>query len=292
MLVSNFEEIFQFEKFPVEYICYQQFLSDCPKDFTYWAIPWTQILNSGWLDFPFKKSMQFYIDELLKMQRIDGETVTVCQHDDYMQLIPIFRRLGIDTVFSPLHDINNTDTQGIKIIPIPFNCNFDFKIPEKKDIMVSFIGTPTSHPIRARMQNRIHGEGIIFRSSYHVDSNFFYIENYKHKEEEQYKDIMERSQFSLCPRGSSPSSVRFWESLAAASIPILISDNWVLPEWDWDNTILRISEHEFEYMNYNDIIDKIASISKDQKDVMYKNCLKAYEHFKHDNFKKYIIENK
>ena len=288
MLVSNFEEIFQFEKFPVEYLCYQQFLEDIPEDFIYVAIPWTQILNSGWLDFPHKKSFNFYMEELLKMKLPEGPKITVCQHDDYLRLLPIFRHLGIEVVFSPLHNVRNVHTLDIKILPIPFNCNFDFDTSREKDILVSFVGTPTSHPIRTRMANRIKGDGIIYRSTYHVDSNFFYTENYKQKEEEEFKDVMERSRFSLCPRGSSPSSVRFWESLNAGAIPILISDEWALPEWDWDNTIVRISELKFELMTYSDICDLLSKINEDQELMMRNNCLKAASIFDKARFSEYI----
>ena len=100
--------------------------------------------------------------------------------------------------------------------------------------------------------------------------------------------MIERSVFSLCPRGSSPSSVRFWESLSAGTIPVLISDEWALPEWDWDNTIVQIPESEITNYNYT----KLGALlhTKDTK-TMKTNCIAAYEKFKKDNFRDYILQN-
>jgi hypothetical protein len=292
MIISKFEEIFPYEKFPVEYKCYQQFLiNPSPIDgINYLAIPWTQILNSSWLNFPNKKSTDYYFNELNKIPPLQGRSVTVCQHDDYLMLLPFFQHLNIHTVFSPLHNKTNAQTLGIHIKPIAFTCAFEF-IERPKDIHFSFVGTPTSHHIRQRMSERIHGEGIIYRGEYHVDSQFFFVENYKSDKEKEYQEVLERSRFSLCPRGSSPSSVRFWESLSAGAIPILISDNWVLPEWDWKNTIVQISEDAFEKLDYEGIRGILSSISEEKETEMRQNCKLAYEKFNQNNYQKYILEN-
>jgi hypothetical protein len=286
MIYSYFENIFPYDKFPVEYLCFQQLKDE--TDINYIAIPWTQILNSNWLDFPNKKPMQYYINEISKLNIQQKNNFTICQHDDYMRLIDVFKHLNINTVFSPLHDKNNIITDGVNIIPIAFTCSFNFDNTKNKDISISFVGTYTSHSIRHRMLNRINGDNIIYRDSYHIDSNSFSVDNYRKKEENEYQDILERSRFSLCPRGSSPSSVRFWESLSAGAIPILISDNWVLPDWDWDNTIIVISESNFDNLSYDGIINIINKIPKEKEKIMRENCLKAYQQFGQHNFKNYI----
>lgn len=289
MIISKFQDIFQYEKFPVEYLCYMQ-MQDAVYDhtFNYIAIPWTQIMNSTWLDFPNKKDINQYVTGIMQLSVPTEDNFTVCQHDDYMKLIPLFKHLKIKKVFSPLHDRDN-HIDDIEILPIPFTCNFKFNKSATKDILFSFVGTPTSHPIRQRMAQRILGEGIIYRDSYHVDSNFFFTENYKKAEEAEYQDVMERSRFSLCPRGSSPSSVRFWESIAAGTIPVLISDNWVLPDWDWENSIIRISEDQFETMNYSQIYELLNDISAEREAEMRTNCLNASNVFSQEKFAEYII---
>jgi hypothetical protein len=284
MVISFFEDIFPYEKFPVEFECYKQ-LKNC-NDVNYIAVPWTQILNGHWLDYPNKQPADFYFKALSKYKIQQDNNFTVCQHDSYMLLKLYFSHLNITKVFSPLHEAGNS-IPGINVIPIPFTSSFNFK-NVKKDINFSFVGTYTSHPMRVRMKSRLNGSGIIYRDSYHVDSNVILSSDAKKEQEQEYQDILQRSRYSLCPRGSSVSSVRFWESLHAQAIPILISDNWVLPNWDWDNTIVRIKEEEFERMSYEDIENVLKDISTDREQVMKLNCARAYDNFKPSNFEKYI----
>jgi hypothetical protein len=288
MIFEYFTELFPYEKFAVEYEAYKS-LIDC-KDLNYIAVPWTQILNSGWIKYPNGNSADYYFKILSKEKISQQNNFTVCQHDNYMSLKLYFKHLNITKVFCPLHDINN-HIENVDIIPISFTTFLKLEeIP--KDILFSFVGSYTTHPIRQRMKNRIKGENIIYRNSYHVDPNVFNnVINLKEAEEKEYKNIIERSRFSLCPRGSSPSSVRFWESLQAGAIPILISDFWKLPDWDWDNTVLHLKENEFENMTYDDISNKIKNISKEQEEVMRNNCKNAYTKFKKEKYKDYIISN-
>ena len=45
----------------------------------------------------------------------------------------------------------------------------------------------------------------------------------------EFVDIMAQSVATLCPRGFGVQSIRFYETLSAGRIPILISDHYVLP---------------------------------------------------------------
>ena len=288
MIFEYFTELFPYEKFAVEYEAYKA-LQEC-KDLNYIAVPWTQILNSGWIQYPGGKSAEFYFKILSKEKISQQNNFTVCQHDDYMTLQLYFKHLNITKIFCPLHNINN-NIENIDIIPISFTTFLELN-EKHKDILFSFVGSYTTHSIRQRMKNRIKGENIIYRDKYHIDVNIFNATtNLKEAEEMEYKNIIERSRFSLCPRGSSPSSVRFWESLQAGAIPILISDYWKLPHWDWNNTIIHLKEKEFENMTYKDISDLLESIPKNQEDVMRNNCRGAYKKFKKENYKEYIISN-
>jgi hypothetical protein len=285
MVYSFFEEIFSYEKFPVEYECFKQ-LKD--TDLNYIAVPWTQILNSHWLNYPNKQPKEFYFKTLSKFKTDQTNNFTVCQHDSYMLLELYYKHLNITKVFTPLHSKYNT-IDNIQFIPIPFTSSFSFE-EVFKDILFSFVGTYTSHPIRERMKERIVGNNIIYRDQYHIDPNTFN-STLKVREEKEYQSILERSIFSLCPRGSSPSSVRFWESLQAGAIPILISDDWVLPDWNWSDTIIQIQEKDFEKMTYTDIENILTNIDKKIIIEMRSNCIKAYEVYKKENFSVYIKKN-
>src|SRR5437763_1885888 len=81
--------------------------------------------------------------------------------------------------------------------------------------------------------------------------------------------------YYLCPRGVGPNTIRFWESLQAGAIPVLISDNMALPKgFNWDNCIIRIREKDI--LSINSIL---VSISPKKEEEMRENCLIAYELF-------------
>ena len=47
--------------------------------------------------------------------------------------------------------------------------------------------------------------------------------------QQQYCDIIRRSKFSLCPRGTGASSIRLFESMQLGVAPVIIADDWLLP---------------------------------------------------------------
>ena len=56
-----------------------------------------------------------------------------------------------------------------------------------------------------------------------------------------YSEIMTRNIFSLCPRGKGNYSLRFYETLRAGRIPVLLDTEMVLPcedRIDWHDAIV------------------------------------------------------
>ena len=191
------------------------------------------------------------------------------------------KQIGIDTLFTP-HAKKNPKYEGITILPLPHYPINGVSPAQHKDILYSFIGfagLPVKIPLREQLLQMHVPENciIIERARWH-----FFTENekQKQKEKEEYQDILGRSRYSLCPKGFGPSTLRFWESLQAGAIPILIADDLWLPEGpDWDACIIRIAENEIDQIN-----DIIQSISQEEEEAMRANCLKAYEYFAGDNF--------
>lgn len=58
---------------------------------------------------------------------------------------------------------------------------------------------------------------------------------------------MQRSKYVACPRGGGASSFRFFESIANLSVPVLISDEWILPNIPQLNeAIVRLPESKVD----------------------------------------------
>lgn len=61
----------------------------------------------------------------------------------------------------------------------------------------------------------------------------------------EYRTLLSRSAFVLCPRGHGPSSFRLFETLAAGRVPVVISDSWLPPpRIDWETCIIRVAERD------------------------------------------------
>ena len=53
--------------------------------------------------------------------------------------------------------------------------------------------------------------------AHHIDEH--------HKKTFRYNSILSDSKFSLCPEGAGPNTLRFWESIAVGSIPVIFSED-------------------------------------------------------------------
>lgn len=62
-----------------------------------------------------------------------------------------------------------------------------------------------------------------------------------------YVEFLRRTKFVLCPRGIGVGTARFYETLKAGRVPVLISDRFVLPaRIDWSTCLVVVKENELE----------------------------------------------
>lgn len=103
-----------------------------------------------------------------------------------------------------------------------------------------------------------------------------------------YHELMARSLFTLCPAGYGRWSFRMIEALLNGSIPVIISDDYVLPmsdKIDWQNYCVVLPEKDlFD-------IDKILSaIPIERTKAMLENISASTQFFKKEFILSYIIE--
>lgn len=227
----------------------------------YVAIPWAVLLNSNQLS-------------ILPDIKVNGG-FTICQHVVFERILPILEKMGIDTLFNP-HVPTGQSYGNIRVLPFPHYPVNGSGPSKNKDILYSFIGFGRTHPTRP----------IIFRMQH--PRNCVIIERFGwfHEDSRQYKNVLSRSRFSLCPRGTGASTMRFWESLQAGAIPILISDEMTLPPipsnnlTNWDKVIIRVAEKDVLQ-----IPNIIAKISPEEEAIMRHNCLITHDLFFKDQTK-------
>jgi hypothetical protein len=92
----------------------------------------------------------------------------------------------------------------------------------------------------------------------------------------EYTNSLARASVCLCPKGAGSGTRRFWESMAAGAVPLLVSDQMLLPKiWDWDSTIIRVSEARAMYSKDSLFNATITSSLEKKRDM----CRKSHQFF-------------
>ena len=168
-----------------------------------------------------------------------------------------------------LNDLNDLDilvlsSGGVGDYEIPLNNMPYSKVDRKRDIFASFIGCIDGrHKIREKIRDRLLGN-----PSYFIHEKLDFL---------VFKEAMERSVFSLCPRGYGKTSFRINESLNLGSIPVYVYDDPWIPFND------KVSFEEYGVLIHEDQIfdiEKILSeISQEKIEKMRKRGQEVYQEF-------------
>jgi exostosin family protein len=150
-------------------------------------------------DLVAKKEAQDYIDSLPNDTKYFG----ICQYDDGFL---------IDWESKDVLEFNMSKKIGVEL---PLLCMpHPYKFISEKKWLVSFVGSRT-HPVRNELEKFKDKEG-------------WYI-SFEPHDIETYCRILHESVFALCPRGYGLNSFRLSEAMQYGSIPIYISDEWIVP---------------------------------------------------------------
>lgn len=287
-----------FWQYPV--ITEKTFYEQNKHDEKYIGFPWATIIDKRYNENVIYKIIQPNINNNLYF--------TCVQHISFRKIIPLLKALNIKCLYTPHKIIGEDIISGITIKPCPLyavniediNRNLVFKnknyITINRHLLYSFQGAYDKRwylsDIREKIFTMNHPENCFINhiGGWHFDKVVYSnIQNneYKlneddndHERTNKYNKLLLDSRYSLCPSGSGPNSIRFWESLATGTIPILLADTLELPENElWKDAIVRINEN-----NINNLTKILENISISQEKIMRKNCIKLYNYYR-DNYK-------
>ena len=294
-IIENFKLFWQY---PV--ITEKTFYEQQKHNFHYFGFPWATVIDKKYNVQVIYKILQPVVAANPQIQYY-----TCCQHIYFHRLIPLFKALNITTIYA-CHKTKDVDIlDGIQIKPCPLyavnveddsrnrefldvdyvNCDRKylysfsgayqhiylsrirldiFHLPEKSDVWIENTGG-------WHFNDTVYGK--------HQTHDLKEVKSTKQIENTQkYNRLLLDSRFSLCPSGSGPNSIRFWESLAVGAIPVLLADTLELPEHElWKDAIVVLKEKDIG------LLDSILrGIDSEKERVMRENCLRIYNDFRTD----------
>lgn len=306
----DLEKILESSKIFWQYPAYteKQFYLQNGHDKSYIGFPWATVIDkdicgTGDLQTKFNIVRQLIIPHIDKSQ----EYYTCCQSIFFHQLIELLEGLNIKNIYTP-HKTIGTETIGsTSLLPCPLyavnvedttrNSVFgqqDFR-KTARGLLFSFIGRcgrgDYLNDIRGRILmlkdddayirklDRWHFDEIVYSNKQNYEHNYTASRAHSQKTELYNKTLLD-SRYSLCPSGTGPNSIRFWESLAVGAIPVLLADTLELPKNDlWEGAILRVKEEDLET-----VPDLLRSISREEEEYRRSECLELYSFYR-SNYK-------
>lgn len=203
----------------------------------YIPIFWTSLYVNRGFGRGDTSDIQSYLDSLDRCKKY----FTIVQYDD--NILNDFGDLDV-LIFAQ----GGYGRYREKCYPIPLNCvasPLAIK-SQNKDIFCSFVGAISGrHSIRERLQASLREQ-----EKYLVSEPLGVC---------SFHDIMNRSLFSLCPRGYGQTSFRICEALQHGSVPVYVYDEPLLPFFDMHNfEEYGVLVHESKIDEINDILSEIT----------------------------------
>lgn len=213
-----------------------------------------------------KQELQDYCDTLDPNRKY----FIICQYDDGCM---------VDWRGKDVLEFNMSKQTGVML---PLICQpHPYKFPEQKKWFANFIGSRT-HPIRDSVNYLSQHDG--------------YYCSFEPHSIERYCEIIAQSMFTLCYRGYGAASFRCAESIQYGSIPVYISDEFIIPfNIDFEEFGVLISHENvhrideiLQSVSLENVIEKQSKL-KDvyEKYYSYEGCMnQIIKHLENESDKK------
>jgi hypothetical protein len=254
----------------------------------YLGFPWATLIdvsNHNKADGERLSTLREGLDRAAEAVIGHERVITVCQHIHMLNFADLFEAAGVTDVFwshATHGQIRFGKNRNINIHPFPL---FPVQIPEGPEIPIeerpylfSFVGakaTPiyltqsrtylieelAGHP-RGFVRDRdtwhynkvVYDHQILSRAQNHsglVDTTA----------SEEFKQVMGKTQFALCPSGTGPNSIRLWEAISSGAIPVVLKDTYKFPGSPtiWEQAVINCGEDRESISALPERLESIAA---------------------------------
>lgn len=127
--------------------------------------------------------------------------------------------------------------------------------------LFSFVGSTATAPVRRALAQLKHDRSVFIDTSADFERVLHYQMPADERDvyEQRYARIMEQSKFILCPRGVGASSMRLFDTMRIARVPVIVADEWLEPIGPrWSEFSIRVRERD-----WRDIPDLLGERERD-----------------------------
>lgn len=235
--------------------CITRYQAIIPDGVVYLGFPWATLIdkltNRPKEADALLKQLDRLKSEILGRKRV----VTVCQHIHMLRFEKIFIEAGVTDIFwshkvvdqDYLPDFPAVRLHAFPLYPVQVDDELDVAADEgRRQFLFSFVGARARDFYLTQVRNFILDELSAHPTGYVVGRGGWHYNKivYDHQvmgrtsssdglidgqASLEFTDTLKRSDFSLCPSGSGPNSIRLWETLGAGAIPVIMADTLDLP---------------------------------------------------------------
>lgn len=201
-------------------------------------------------DLSSKGTVRSYYDRITAWARAHPqEVVLTVNMNPFIRIPAMLRRFeNIYIADGCLSELDRSlNPRGISLPALPIQVSDqDYHHEGRRKHLASFQGV-LSHPVRAALGKLHDGEKILVRLIEPSRHDTLKLDAMTGKADADYRHMMANADFAFIPRGDALFSYRLLEAMSFGCIPIILSDNWVLPFHrliDWSSCSLRPREDE------------------------------------------------
>lgn len=233
----------------------------------YLPLPWATYVDKKDFPEPYLDRIKTLVAMYKKLAELNGfilKVHSVCQHIHWARMLEKAEWLGI-TDFHLSHKDSKSESDqkevgttlalhGWPLIAVNYvtpdrSEGMERKPMNERKLLASFIGAHMPHyrddsriklfeaakecgrdDVFVDLGNEWHFNKLVYEEqvlnreveAHHIDEH--------HQKTFRYNSILSDSKFSLCPEGAGPNTLRFWESIAVGSIPVIFSRDLAIIE--------------------------------------------------------------
>tara|TARA_Y100001970_G_scaffold122281_1_gene151579 strand:+ start:1877 stop:5005 length:3129 start_codon:yes stop_codon:yes gene_type:complete len=243
----------------------------------YIPLPWATYVDKKQFPESYLLRVKSLINQYKDIAKNNGYSLkvhSVCQHIHWVRMLEKAQWLGITDFYLSHKDSKsdaiqqemgtNLNLHGWTLIAVNYEAperseGMERKPMAERNLLASFIGAHMKHyrddsriklfeaakacgrdDVFVDLGNEWHFNKVVYEeqvlnreiAAHHIDEH--------HERTFRYNAILSDSKFSLCPEGAGPNTLRFWESIAVGSIPVLFSkDLAVFEEYPFSDELMR-----------------------------------------------------